>query len=165
MLGFGRLVTGERPRRPIRVLYLASPERRTTTPRATLARLVSAVLPALTGIGRERFGELYKEVIYLPELDISLHLRLRGVLAPEIESALCTCSVHDEKASTRRSERHCPPSTRLRTASGLPKQYWRFATGARASSARGLGGDRLEPDGARLLALSLRPVDRCQIGR
>jgi hypothetical protein len=76
---------------------LATPERRTTTPRATLARLASAVLPALTGIGRERFGELYDEVIYLPELDISLHLRLPGVLTPEIEDALYTCSVHDEE--------------------------------------------------------------------
>jgi hypothetical protein len=76
---------------------LATPERRTTTPRATLARLASAVLPALTGISRERFGELYEEVIYLPELDISLHLRLPGVLTPEIESALYTCLVHDEE--------------------------------------------------------------------
>ena len=76
---------------------LATPERRTTTPRATLARLASAVLPALTGIGRERFGELYDEVIYLPELDISLHLRLPRVLTPEIEDALYRCSVNDEE--------------------------------------------------------------------
>jgi hypothetical protein len=71
---------------------LATPERRTRTPRATLARLASEVLPALTGIGRERFGELYDEVIYLPELDISLHLRLPRVLTPEIEDALYRCS-------------------------------------------------------------------------
>ena len=76
---------------------LATPERRTTTPRATLARLAATVLPALTGIGRERFGELYDEVIYLPELDISLHLRLPRVLTPEIEDALYRCSVNDEE--------------------------------------------------------------------
>jgi len=76
---------------------LAEPERRATTPRSTLARLQSAVLSALAGIDRERFKELYDEVIYLPELDISLHLRLPGVLTPEIESALYTCAVHDEE--------------------------------------------------------------------
>jgi SEC-C motif len=76
---------------------LVEPERRATTPRATLARFQSAVLPALSGIGRERFGELYDEVIFLPELDFSLHLRLPGVFTPEIERALYACSVHDEE--------------------------------------------------------------------
>ena len=36
-------------------------------------------------------------MIYLPELDISLHLRLPRVLTPEIEEALYRCSVNDEE--------------------------------------------------------------------
>jgi hypothetical protein len=69
---------------------------RAKTPRATLARLKWAVLPSITGIGRERFHGLYDELIYLPERDISLHLRLPGVFTPEIEDALYKCSIHDE---------------------------------------------------------------------
>ncbi|MHB1988649.1 MAG: YecA family protein [Acidimicrobiales bacterium] len=77
---------------------LAEPELRTTTPRATLARLQTSVMPALRGIGRERFGELYDEVIYLPELDVSLHVPLPVVFTPDLESALYACSVHDGDA-------------------------------------------------------------------
>jgi hypothetical protein len=76
---------------------LAEPELRTRTPRATLTRLQSAVLPALTGLGRGRFRELYDEVIYLPELDVSLHVRLPGVFTPAIENALYACSIGDEE--------------------------------------------------------------------
>lgn len=76
---------------------LAEPEMRTKTPRAMLARLQSALLPALTGIGREHFRELYDEVVYLPELDVSLHVRLPGLFTPEIESALYACSIGDEE--------------------------------------------------------------------
>jgi len=77
---------------------LAEAELRVTTPRATLARLQSSVLPALRGIGREQFRELYDEVIFLPELDVSFHVRLPGVFTPEIERALYACSVGDEEA-------------------------------------------------------------------
>lgn len=73
------------------------PELRVTTPRATLARLGREVLGALVGVDRARFGELYDEVIYLPELDISLHLRLPGVLSFELERAKRSCRVHDDE--------------------------------------------------------------------
>jgi SEC-C motif len=59
-----------------------------STPRATLARLKMAVVGDLVGISRTRFRELYDEVIDLPDLDVSLHVRLPGILTPEIEEAM-----------------------------------------------------------------------------
>ena len=66
---------------------LAEPDRRITTPRATLARLQSDVAPDLAGIDRNALRSLYDEMIYLPELDMSLHLRLPGLRTPEIDRA------------------------------------------------------------------------------
>jgi len=67
---------------------LAGDGAKLTTPRATLFRLRPVVAKDLAGIDRDRFSELYDEVLYLPELDISLHLRLPGILTPELEEAM-----------------------------------------------------------------------------
>jgi hypothetical protein len=75
----------------------AAPELRTTTARAVLARLQPEVIGALAGLERKRFRQLYDEMIYLPELDISLHLRLPGLLSLEIEEAMYACRVHDDE--------------------------------------------------------------------
>lgn len=66
---------------------LAEPRLRIATPRATLTRLQSEVAGDLAGIDRGRFRSLYDEMIYLPELDMSLHMRLPGLHTPEIDRA------------------------------------------------------------------------------
>jgi hypothetical protein len=75
---------------------LADPDRRITTPRATLARLQSELAVDLAGIDRDRFRSLYDEMIYLPELDMSLHVRLPGVLTPDIALAADALAVGDD---------------------------------------------------------------------
>jgi hypothetical protein len=67
---------------------LAEEEARVTTPRATLARLQVDAVGAISHLAETEFRELYDEMIYLPELDISLHLRLPAVLTLEIEDAM-----------------------------------------------------------------------------
>lgn len=67
---------------------LAEPQMVVATPKATLARLQPAVADALAGVGETGFRELYDEMIYLPELDVSLHLRLPGIVTPEVEAAI-----------------------------------------------------------------------------
>jgi len=66
---------------------LAEPHLRVTTPRATLARLQATVAADLAGIDHDRFRSLYDEMIYLPEIDLSLHMRLPGLHTPEIARA------------------------------------------------------------------------------
>ncbi|MHB8669156.1 MAG: YecA family protein [Acidimicrobiales bacterium] len=66
---------------------LAEPHLRTSTPRATLARLQASVASDLAGIDLAGFRSLYDELIYLPELDISVHVRLPGVRTPQIVRA------------------------------------------------------------------------------
>jgi hypothetical protein len=67
---------------------LAEEGARVTTTRATLTRLRSEVVHAISHIEEAEFRQLYDEMIYLPELDISLHLRLPAVVTPEIERAM-----------------------------------------------------------------------------
>jgi SEC-C motif len=67
---------------------LAPDDAKVTTPRATLARLQGAVVTALVGKDRAAFHELYGEMIDLPELDVSLHVRLPGLITPEVEAAM-----------------------------------------------------------------------------
>jgi hypothetical protein len=74
---------------------LADPELATSTPKARLARLQPAVAQDLAGIDKEWCRELYEEVLFLPELDVSLHLRLPGILTPEIEEAMFAFSDKD----------------------------------------------------------------------
>lgn len=74
----------------------ARPELQVTTPRARLARLQLDAVGLVGPLGRQRFGELYEEVVYLPERDLSLHCRLPGVLTPAIERAIEACSAHDD---------------------------------------------------------------------
>jgi hypothetical protein len=66
---------------------LAEPRLRISTPRATLARLQASVAPDLAGIDRAGLRSLYDEMIYLPELDISLHVRLPSLRTPQITHA------------------------------------------------------------------------------
>jgi len=78
----------------------AEPGLRMMTARAVLARLQPEVIGALAGLDldeRERLRQLYNEMLYLPQLDISLHLRLPGVLSLEIEQAMHTCWSHDDE--------------------------------------------------------------------
>jgi hypothetical protein len=77
---------------------LAEPSLAVSTPRATLARLKPAVAVDLAGIDKEWFGQLYEEVFALPELDLSLHFPLPGILTPEIEEALFASTDKDEDA-------------------------------------------------------------------
>jgi len=65
----------------------AAPELRTTTARAVLARLQPEVIGALAGLERKRFRQLYDEMIYLPELDMSMHMSLPLLHTPEIDRA------------------------------------------------------------------------------
>jgi len=74
---------------------LAEPHRRITTPRATLARLQSDVVGDLIGIDRDRLYSLYDEMIHLPELDMSLHMRLPGLRTPEVIRAADAISAGD----------------------------------------------------------------------
>ena len=74
----------------------AETERQLRTPRAQLARLQLDACAIVGPLGRERFGELYDEVVHLPGLDLSLHVRLPGVLTPTIERAIDACSAHDD---------------------------------------------------------------------
>jgi hypothetical protein len=67
---------------------LAEGAQKLTTPRAELARLQPAVADALEFVGREGFRDLYDEMIYLPEIDVSLHVRLPGLVTPEIDAAI-----------------------------------------------------------------------------
>ena len=67
---------------------LAEEDARVTTPRATLTRLRSEVVHSISHLDEAEFRELFDEMIYLPELDVSLHLRLPAVLTPEIEQAM-----------------------------------------------------------------------------
>ena len=80
---------------------LADPSSAVSTPRARLARLKPIVAADVLGIDREWFGELYEEVLALPELDLSLHLRLPAVLTPEIEEAMFAFTDKDEDAFER----------------------------------------------------------------
>ncbi|MGH9208115.1 MAG: YecA family protein [Acidimicrobiales bacterium] len=75
---------------------LAAESARVTTPRATLARLQPEVAEALDGVDKETFRELYDEMIYLPELDVSLHVRLPGLLTPEIDAAINALSDEED---------------------------------------------------------------------
>jgi len=59
----------------------APPERQVDTPRARLARLQTTVA---ADIDRSELRALYDEMIYLPELDLSLHMRLPCIRTPEI---------------------------------------------------------------------------------
>ena len=74
----------------------AEPELRVRTPRAHLARLQLDAVGVVGPLGRDRFGDLYDEVVYLPDLDLSLQVRLPGVFTPAIEHAVRACSAHDE---------------------------------------------------------------------
>jgi len=74
----------------------AEPELKVTTPRAQLARLQLEAVRVVGPLGRERFGELYDEVVYLPELDLSLQVHLPRVLTPTIDQAIEACSTHDD---------------------------------------------------------------------
>ena len=74
----------------------AEPGLQVTTPRAQLARLQLDAVAIVGPLGSERFGELYDEIIYLPELDLSLHLRLPSVLTAQIKYAIDACSAHDD---------------------------------------------------------------------
>ena len=67
---------------------LADPSVAVSTPQAILARLQPVVAKDLAGIDREWCRELYEEVLFLPELDVSLHLQLPALLTPEIEEAM-----------------------------------------------------------------------------
>jgi hypothetical protein len=75
---------------------LADPLLAVASPRAVLARLKPVVAVDLAGIDREWFNEIYEEVLALPELDVSLHLRLPGILTPEIEEAMFSYTDKDE---------------------------------------------------------------------
>jgi hypothetical protein len=75
---------------------LAEPHLRITTPRATLARLESDIAGDLAGIDHDRFRSLYDEMIYLPELDMSLHMRLPGLHTPEIARAADALTAGDD---------------------------------------------------------------------
>jgi hypothetical protein len=66
---------------------LADPERRVTTPRATLARMQSGIAADLAGVDGDQFRSLYDEMIYLPELDMSMHMSLPLLHTPEIDRA------------------------------------------------------------------------------
>ena len=66
---------------------MAEPGLRISTPRALLARLQPGVAADLAGIDRARFRSLYDEMIYLPERDMSLHMRLPALHTPEIARA------------------------------------------------------------------------------
>ena len=67
---------------------LAEPAMQTVTPRALLARMQKNVASALAGFDRAEFRELYDEMIYLPELDVSLQVRLPGVHTPATQVAM-----------------------------------------------------------------------------
>jgi hypothetical protein len=67
---------------------LAGDHVKVATPRATLARLQTSNVNAITRIDETEFRELYDEMIYLPELDVSLHLRLPSIVTPEIDDAM-----------------------------------------------------------------------------
>jgi hypothetical protein len=69
----------------------------TGTPRAMLARMQHEVAPALAALGREHFRSLFNEMIYLPELDGTVQLRLPRVLTPEIDEAMHELSIHDDE--------------------------------------------------------------------
>jgi hypothetical protein len=74
---------------------LAEEDARVTTPRATLARLRLTAINAVSHIDHVEFRDLYDEMIYLPELDVSLHLRLPAVITPEIEHAMAALGASD----------------------------------------------------------------------
>lgn len=74
---------------------LAEPHLRITTPRATLARLQATVAADLAGVSRAQFRSLYDDMIYLPELDLSLHVRLPAVHTPEIARAADALNADD----------------------------------------------------------------------
>jgi SEC-C motif len=68
-------------------------------PDVTLKGMFSSLCPeaafALAGVRPEEFKALHCEMIYLPELDVSLQLRLPGLLTPEIERAYVALQDHD----------------------------------------------------------------------
>jgi len=67
-----------------------------TTPKAILARLQPVVAQALAGFDKEQFRELYDEMLFLPELDVSLHMRLPLILTPELEDAMDSLTHQDQ---------------------------------------------------------------------
>jgi len=74
----------------------ADEEMKITTPRAILARLQTSVVEAIAYIDPTEFRELYEEMIYLPELDVSLHLRLPSLLTPDVEVAMNAIAHEDD---------------------------------------------------------------------
>ena len=75
---------------------LAADNAKVTTPRATLARLQTTVVNAISHIDETEFRELYDEMIYLPELDVSLHLRLPSIVTPDVAAAMFALADKDE---------------------------------------------------------------------
>jgi len=80
---------------------LTEPHLRVTTPRATLARLQTSVAPDLTGSDLAGFRSLYAELIDLPELDLSVHVRLPVLRTPEITRAAAALATGDDAAFDR----------------------------------------------------------------
>jgi hypothetical protein len=75
---------------------LAEEETKITTPRATLARLQTSVVEAISYIDPTEFRALYEEMVYLPELDVSLHLRLPSLVTLEVEAAMAAITHKDD---------------------------------------------------------------------
>ena len=75
---------------------LAEDGAKVTTPKAALARLQPVVAKALAGFDKEQFRELYEEMLFLPELDVSLHLRLPLIPTPELEDAMSALTNEDQ---------------------------------------------------------------------
>ena len=66
---------------------MAAPGLRVNTPRAVLARLQPSVAADLAGVDRAGFRSLYDEMIYLPERNMALHMRLPALHTPDIARA------------------------------------------------------------------------------
>jgi SEC-C motif len=77
-----------------------SPQRRAaaTEARRAFRDLCHDVAPDLDGVDRPEFDELFHEAIHLPELDLSLQIRLPALSSPAIERA--RAALHDDNTDT-----------------------------------------------------------------
>src|SRR5262245_28978801 len=77
-----------------------SPHRRAaaTEARRAFRDLCRDVAPDLDGVDRVEFDELFHEAIHLPELDLSLQVRLPALSSPAIERA--RAALHDDDTDT-----------------------------------------------------------------
>lgn len=74
--------------------------------------LCQIVVNDLVGTTEAEMRDLFDQLLYLPELDASLQVRLRGIITPEVERVRSTHSdATTMRSSTGPSTRSCRPST------------------------------------------------------